>query len=265
MDQLIGLLTVQLAQANSTAAVRAILTLASNTFDAPFYLFTMQSHRKTKLPSCTLSNYPKGLRHYYDSVGAANFDPILQKSLTSRQPFRWEGLYTTLQQKTLEKEYLRYGMVHGISVADHGADGSAAVLCFAGKKCIADGPGQWEKLSPLLTLLALTTHHCMREIGAKEGAQTGHFGQTLSSTELRCLSLIAASRTAKEAAIEMGVSPRTICYYLDRAAEKLGLMSRREAVHKAIELGLINSKTSLKIDFESTMEFLANPEVDYLI
>ena len=56
------------------------------------------------------------------------------------------------------------------------------------------------------------------------------------------MQIVANGKTAKQAAEQLGVKPRTIRYYLDRAAEKLGVESRKEAVLKAVAEGIVDPR-----------------------
>ncbi|MGQ0503252.1 MAG: LuxR C-terminal-related transcriptional regulator [Panacagrimonas sp.] len=58
--------------------------------------------------------------------------------------------------------------------------------------------------------------------------------------ELKALRLTANTMTAEEVAAALGVRPRTVRYYLDRAAEKLCVNSRKAAVAKALADGLVD-------------------------
>jgi Response regulator containing a CheY-like receiver domain and an HTH DNA-binding domain len=66
--------------------------------------------------------------------------------------------------------------------------------------------------------------------------------------------MMAEAMTAKQAAAVLGVQPRTVRYYLDRAAEKLGVNTRREAVLKALADGIIDTRKFPLAGFESSMD-----------
>jgi DNA-binding CsgD family transcriptional regulator len=52
--------------------------------------------------------------------------------------------------------------------------------------------------------------------------------RSLTSTEGRVVSLVAAGRTDAEVAAELGLAEKTVAWHLARAARKLGLRSRSE-------------------------------------
>ena len=63
--------------------------------------------------------------------------------------------------------------------------------------------------------------------------------ETLSERERVAIELYASGCSAREAAEEMLVSPKTVEGYIARAKAKLGLRSRRDAVRFAVETGLL--------------------------
>ena len=64
----------------------------------------------------------------------------------------------------------------------------------------------------------------------------------LSARERRALEYYAQGYSAKETGKEMCLSPKTIESYLARAKSKLGLHSRRDVVHYALESGLLKAE-----------------------
>jgi DNA-binding NarL/FixJ family response regulator len=58
---------------------------------------------------------------------------------------------------------------------------------------------------------------------------------TLTQSEMRILKLIAGSRTSKEIANELCLSPKTVENHRGNIADKLGLEGRNTLLHFAIE------------------------------
>lgn len=61
----------------------------------------------------------------------------------------------------------------------------------------------------------------------------------ISPRELKVLHEIAAGRSNKEIAIELGVSPNTVKTHVARLFDKLDAKRRTDAIHKARELGIV--------------------------
>lgn len=64
---------------------------------------------------------------------------------------------------------------------------------------------------------------------------------TLTSTEMKVMSLLGKGKTNKDIAEELGCSVKTIKNHLNSVFTKLGVNNRTEAVVKAIELNLISA------------------------
>ncbi|PPS61025.1 MULTISPECIES: response regulator transcription factor [Pseudomonas] len=69
---------------------------------------------------------------------------------------------------------------------------------------------------------------------------TGFLGRGAAPRELQCLMAIAAGRTSKEAARELGVAPDTIDKRLLALTTKLGVTRRAALVAEAFKRGLIS-------------------------
>jgi len=226
--------------ARSESIVKAALKVAADTFGATYYLFGIRTGRSVRPPQqIVISNYTKAWRQYYDDHGASAFDPVINKAFQFEGAFRWDGLHHDERQLALRRESVRNGMEFGFSCADRGTDGSMAILSFCGNRPIAPNPEQWETVSASAVLLASVTNKAITRIVE---ARTKSFGKALTERERKALLLIATGATAKQAALALAVKPRTIRYYLDRAAEKLGVESRKEAVIKAVADGIVDTR-----------------------
>lgn len=65
-------------------------------------------------------------------------------------------------------------------------------------------------------------------------------GANLTNRESECLFLILRGKTTKDIAKFLEVSPRTVETHIDHIKIKLGVCSKSEIIHKAIELGLVD-------------------------
>jgi DNA-binding CsgD family transcriptional regulator len=233
---------LQMEQAPSEPVVRAILLSATPVFGADFFTFGMRTGKTVSPPQqIVISNYPKPWQRYYDEQGAFAFDPVINRAFQSAGAFRWDGLHRDERQLALRREAVRNGMTYGFSCSDRGPDASLAILSFCGERPIASEAVHWEATAAAAALLAGTTSRAMtRIIQAMNAAKA--LAQSLSEAERKCLEMMAAAMTARQAAAVLKVKPGTVRYYLDRAAEKLGVETRREAVMKALAEGIIDTR-----------------------
>jgi DNA-binding CsgD family transcriptional regulator len=234
----IAQICIHMDRTRSRAVVKELLKQAASMYGAQFTLFGMRTGRGIALPrQIVITTYPQACQDYYDSNNAHAFDPVVRKAFEVEGVFRWDGLHHGDRQLALRSEMVRNGMEFGFSCSDHGADRSIAILSFCGDRPIASGPGEWEQVAASSALLASVTNKAVTRIVESD---TKDPDSTLSPTEANALQLIASGKTAKEVAAQLGVVPRTIRYYLDRAAEKLGVDSRKEAVLKAVAVGIVD-------------------------
>src|SRR5690349_18683364 len=70
-------------------------------------------------------------------------------------------------------------------------------------------------------------------------ASTTEAVPTLARREIECLNWTMEGKTAWEVAGILGVRERTAVFYLRNAVRKLGCVNKRQAVVRALQLGLI--------------------------
>jgi DNA-binding CsgD family transcriptional regulator len=96
-----------------------------------------------------------------------------------------------------------------------------------------------------LAFLALGVFIGMRVIGAHkppppfDGNPKAQAALGISTRELTVLHEIAAGRSNKEIAANLGVSPNTVKTHIARLFEKLEVKRRTDAINKARQLGLV--------------------------
>jgi len=246
-------LCFQLDHAQSVEQLRVALKRAAGVFEASFFFVVFRSGKSISPPvQLVVTDYPKRFQQYFDKHRAIEFDPIVMHALTTTGAFRWDGKYLTERELALQRECIACGMEFGFSCGDRGPDGSQLLLCFCGSKPIAQEHGAWEQTASASVMLASVMHRSFIRI-ARRGASSGLTGRSLLTTaELQALQMTASTMTAKQVAAALGVKPVTVRYYLARAAQKLGVDSGREAVAKALEEGLVDTRVFPRVGFSQS-------------
>ena len=247
-------LCFELDHAQSVEQVRATLKKATEHFGASYFFVVFRSGKSISPPvQLVITTYPKRFQQYFDKHRCIEFDPIVMHALTTTGPFRWDGLYRTPREIALHEACIEYGMEFGFSCGDRGPEGSQLLLCFCGKNPMAAGPGEWEKTASAAVMLASLAHRTLARATRRSAIQNK---PQLSDAELQALQMTASAMTAKQVAAKLGVQPVTVRYYLNRAVTKLGVSSTKEAVTKALEEGLVDTRTFPRVGFsDSSSDF----------
>jgi len=236
-------LCFQLDRAHSLVMVREVLRQAIDPYGVSFFMFGMRSGKTISPPAqIVISNYPKRWQRYYDEQMAYQFDPIFNFALTTTGAFRWDGRHHTEPQLALRRMSLASGMEFGLSCTDRGADASIALLSFCGSRPIAPESDDWERTAAAIAMLAGAVHRALIRLALARVSRLVGAKPALSESERRALEMTAAAMTAEQVAGVLGVQRGTVRYYLDRAAEKLDVSTRKEAVSKALESGIIDTR-----------------------
>ena len=162
-------------------------------------------------------------------------NPLVLAALQSRRP-------------VAASELLSHGLVLGRwqesfrFIAKQGDALAIPIVGNAGTEGFAILSGPIERLNALSrSLLQIAVHLAFKRAAllsnAPETDQTN--AAHLSARQAECLRWVAQGKTDPEIGIILGVSPRTVRFHLDKAKDKLKVLTRVQAVTKAVKDRLI--------------------------
>lgn len=163
--------------------------------------------------------------------------PMMISDFLSRERFHRLGVYT---------EFYRHVPVeHQIAIGLPASEGRVVAIALNR----ARGPDFTEDDRDLLAVLRAPLVRAMsrarsryRARQALSGPEGDVFG--LTERELELLELVATGHTNAAIAHKLGISPRTVAHHLDSAYRKLDVTSRAAAVYRAVNEGLVASKSA---------------------
>src|SRR5262249_17378285 len=128
-------------------------------------------------------------------------------------------------------------------IAKQGDALAIPVVGSNGTEGLAILSGPIERMSALSrSLLQIAVHLAFKRAG-QLNSEPGLAGETATSNrsarQAECLRWVAQGKTDPEIGIILGVSPRTVRFHLDKAKDKLKVMTRVQAVTKAVKDRLI--------------------------
>ena len=162
-------------------------------------------------------------------------DPVRQALRRDFSPIDWRDLAPGRRfdtgQATIWGQLRDHGVNAAVSVPLHeagtGGHGTLSFIGFGAEREFDD----W--LCGLMTNLvgiAYLFHQGVQDEGS-----------ILSPRECQCLSLTASGLSAKEIALRLSLSPRTVELHIARAIRRLGARNRVEAVARALSSGAISA------------------------
>lgn len=187
-----------------------------------------------------LSGYPKAWRSHYDDCGYLTIDPVIRRALGSVVPFGWDELeLDTPEAQRLFEDAARHGLRHGFSVPVHGAHGESALFSFAREEPLPSDASERAELFQRAGWLTALIHERLRSLVYRgAGVQL----KRLTQRERQCLQKAAEGQSARIIARELRISNHTVNFHLRNAEIKLGAVSRRHAVARAVALGEIEPR-----------------------
>ena len=135
------------------------------------------------------------------------------------------------KQKQIVYEASEFGMKSGLIFPMPGLRSGPAMVTIAGHN---DGVSEDDRLR--LHLAAIYTHAVVRRLSR---VRDEHAQQSFSPRERECLQWYAAGKSEWEIGEILSISEKTANTYLERAKQKLGVATRKQAIVAALRTGVI--------------------------
>lgn len=163
-------------------------------------------------------------------------DPARLHLSRSFEPFSWKEMtdcpaYSPAQKKIVY-EASEFGMKSGIIFPMPGLRSGPAMVTIAGE---ADDLSYDNGMR--LHLAAIYTHAVVRKLSRVRSDQVGV--PSFSPRERECLQWYAAGKSEWEIGEILSISEKTANTYLERAKQKLGVATRKQAIVAALRNGVI--------------------------
>lgn len=183
------------------------------------------------------SNYPEEWQRTYLENGYSAIDPIVTKAVRTMAPFSWspeDGKGRGSKGRRFFAEADTYGIRSGLTIPIRSSFGRTAMLTMASGRARAD----FAELGDVGRAITAVASVQMRlNILAARASLAARI--VLSPRESACLSWASRGNTMSEIAQILGISERSVRFYLETAREKLGARNVAHAVRLAVEKNLI--------------------------
>lgn len=189
-----------------------------------------------------ISSYPKTWTNRYFELGYQQIDPVVRRARVENELFGWGGgapkAVGSREQRRFFDEAMTFGIKSGFTVPIKGGFGRMAAFTMATDERIASADRLLNARKQVYRLVGLYFHAHVMAKATSAGKQPGGEG-VLSQRERQCLAWAARGKTVADAAILVGISPRTVVFHLDKARQKLNASSIAQCVAEAMRRGLL--------------------------
>jgi LuxR family quorum-sensing transcriptional regulator LasR len=186
------------------------------------------------------SNYSPEWLSKYDAQKLGHVDPIPIHCASKSIPLIWTpDIFFAKRQKELYEEACGYGLRSGVTLPIHGVRGELGALCFVtdvkpDQRFQRDTNLNISELSCLRDFIFETSLQFMKSSCAMEKPAS------ITRRELECLKWSAAGKSSWEIGQILHCSEATANFHFSNLRRKFNTTTRRQAVIKAISLGLIH-------------------------
>ena len=183
-----------------------------------------------------ITTYSDDWKDHYFASGYVEIDPVLRDGVRKFLPFDWSELNP---KSAIEKQFFgearEFGIYDfGLTVPVRGSDGRIALFSVNSKLSQTDWDHYKHKnVSEILHFAHLFHHAIASEISGCEAKAV------LTRREKQVLFWAGRGKTCWETAKILGLTERTVDFYMRNASHKLGAATKTQAVAKAIADGQI--------------------------
>lgn len=201
-----------------------------------FFLLLVRFPASLDIPlQIVISGLPQEWDRLYDHFQWSLIDPSVRKAATSTVPFTTDEIdwCSDDRAKALRSAMQMHGLDAGLTVPLHGPSAERGVMTFYGG--VGSRPATAKEQNELMSLSQLYAHRIYASLieRVRRILESRVEEATLTARERQVLSLAARGDRAKVIAWKLKITPRTVTYFLRRAAQKIGVGSIREAICQA--------------------------------
>ncbi|MGL6162684.1 autoinducer binding domain-containing protein [Microbulbifer sp.] len=183
------------------------------------------------------TNYPQNCVERYNRLQWVGRDPVVRHCQQSPVPMIWHRHHFPGEACELYEESAAHGIATGVATALRGARHSRAMMISVANGAFFNTRLEsWlTETMPTIQLLAAYAYEAIVHI--KEAGAAADVG--LTPREGECLHWSSAGKTSWEISRILGCSEATVNFHFRNIIHKLGVSNRRQAVARALSLGLI--------------------------
>ncbi|WP_226647061.1 autoinducer binding domain-containing protein [Microbulbifer variabilis] len=183
------------------------------------------------------TNYPQDCVESYSRQKWVTRDPVVRHCRQSLVPIVWHREHFSGDVGRLYEESESHGIATGVATSLRGASHNRLMMIsVASGATYTPRLDSWlQESMPMIQLLASYAYEAISRID-REGA-TVEAGLTRREDE--CLHWAAVGKTSWEISRILGCSEATVNFHFRNVIRKLGVTNRRQAVARALSIGLI--------------------------
>ncbi|MFA0811413.1 autoinducer binding domain-containing protein [Microbulbifer epialgicus] len=183
------------------------------------------------------TNYPRDCVESYSRQKWITRDPVVRHCRQSPVPMIWHREHFPGEACRLYEESESHGIATGVATALRGARyNRLMMISVANGATYTPRLGSWlQETMPMVQLLASYAYEAISRIDREAiAAEIG-----LTRREGECLHWAAVGKTSWEISRILGCSEATVNFHFRNVIHKLGVTNRRQAVARALSVGLI--------------------------
>ncbi|MUZ58932.1 hypothetical protein GOZ86_19075 [Agrobacterium vitis] len=190
-----------------------------------------------------INNYPEEWVERYASERYVYCDPIVGMSLSRKTPFKWNDAIDrdklTEEERCVIEDAAKRGIANGLTVPLMSRHGELAIMTVIPDEKFQDSLPE----AHLIHIISQFFHSCALPVVMEEHLIGSYRRRRsfLSAREKETVIWVSKGKSSWEIAKILGISEKSVEFYMESVKRKLEAVNRTQAVVKAIMLGLIQT------------------------
>jgi DNA-binding CsgD family transcriptional regulator len=193
-----------------------------------------------------ITNYSQNWTDHYITNKFVNYDPVIELALVEKAPFMWldklEVSHFSLLQKRLFNDAAGIGITNGLTIPLLSMRGERAAISLIPRKVLSSN----SLTIPSRDIVQLISHffhaRALQIVTEQRLLNNSPRRRSfLSAREGETIMWVSRGKSSWEISQILGISEKSVEFYVDAVKRKLGASNRTQAVVKAMMLGLIGT------------------------
>jgi DNA-binding CsgD family transcriptional regulator len=213
-------------------------------FDSLMHGISMSVRPKAETSSYVFTTLPPEWVAIYDQRAYIEVDPRVQSGIESTLPLVWDQKSQRGKSQRLD-EFLdaasTYSISSGIAVPIRDSRSRGAIFAL-NSACLENDEARSELIASNMGEIIVLAHYFHELIISailEHRLPPIMVGKPPSPRERQCLEMAARGLTSADIGIKLGITERTANFHFSNIISKLDVLNRKEAIAKAITLGII--------------------------
>lgn len=200
------------------------------------------THKGLDVKPRIISNYPERWLRAYRAANYHLIDPVINHGLKCVAPFSWREALEAKESAQSDDVFAlsqKYQISMGYTFNLHDSNGLFAALSICNTERRVDFEQVMQQRAAEIQMTLIQFHNSLTATFAPNELFSASADTSLSDREMGVLKWVVMGKAYREIAAMHAISVRTVKFHMSNVVHKLQVRNAKQAVYKAVSLGLV--------------------------